>query len=68
MCVDAGKIDIKLKNENFSEFCTRIGYKTYFNVMITTLKNICVLQIYVIVMKPIFNKTYKGKKKVKIYM
>ena len=32
------------------------------------IKNICVLQVYVIVMKPIFNKTYKGKKKVKIYM
>ena len=67
LCVDAGKIDINLQNEHFSEFCTKIEYKTYLNVMITTLKR-CVLKICVIVLRPIFDTTCKGKTQVEIYM
>ena len=33
--------------------------------MITTFENRCVLQIYVIVLRPIFHKTYKGKNRSK---
>ena len=36
--------------------------------MITTLENRCVLKIYVIVLIPIFDYTYKGDIEVKIYM
>ena len=45
MCVDAGEIDIYLKNLHFSGLCTKIGHKTQFNFMITTLKNRIVLKI-----------------------
>ena len=31
--------------------------------MITTFENRCVLKIYVIVLRPIFNKIYKGKRR-----
>ena len=33
--------------------------------MITTFENRCVLKFYVIVMKPIFDTTYKGKNRSK---
>ena len=36
--------------------------------MITTFENRCVLKNYLIVLRPIFDTTYKGKKQVKIYM
>ena len=36
--------------------------------MITTFENICTFKIYVIVLRPIFNTTYKGKKQVEKYM
>ena len=36
--------------------------------MITTFENRCVLKKYLIVLRPIFDTTYKGKKQVKIYM
>ena len=36
--------------------------------MITTFEKICVLKNYVIVLRKIFDKTYKGKKQAKIYM
>ena len=42
--------------------------KKKFNVMITTFENRCLLKIYIIVMRPIFNTTHKGKKQVKVYM
>ena len=36
--------------------------------MITTFENRCVLKIYVIVLRPIFDNTYKGEIEVEIYM
>ena len=36
--------------------------------MITTFEKRCVLNIYVIVLRPIFNTTYKGEIQVKVYM
>ena len=33
--------------------------------MITTFENTCVLKIHVIVLRPIFDTTYKGKKRSK---
>ena len=68
LCVDAGELHIHLQNEHFYGFCTKIGYKTYFNVMITTFKNICVLKSYVILLRTILNTTHQGRKQVKIYM
>ena len=62
LCVDAREIYINLQNEHFSKFCTKVGYKKYFNVMIKTFENICVLGIYVIVLRPILVTTYTGKK------
>ena len=68
LCVDAGEIDIYLQNVHFSGFCTKIGYKTESNVMITKFENKCVFKIYLIVLRHIFDTTYKGKKQVEIYM
>ena len=68
LCVDSGWIDINLQNEHFFEFCTKIGYKTLFNVMITTFENRYILKIYAIVLRPIFNTKYKGGKQVEKYM
>ena len=68
LCVDAGEIYIYLQNEHFSRFCTKIGHKKYFNVMITTFENICVLINYLIVLRPIFDTTDEGGKQVKKYM
>ena len=36
--------------------------------MITTFENRCVLKIYVIVLRPIFNTNYKEEIQVEIYM
>ena len=36
--------------------------------MITTFENRCVLKKYVILLRPIFDTTYKGEIQVKIYM
>ena len=36
--------------------------------MITTYEHKCVLKIYIIVLRPIFDTTYKGEIQVKIYM
>ena len=60
--VDAGEIDIYLQNVHFPGFFTVIGHKTWFNVMITTFENRCVSKNYLIVLRPIFDKTYTKKK------
>ena len=57
LCVDAGKIDIYLKNINYSRFCTVIGHKTWFNVVITTFENRCVSITYLMVLRTIFDTT-----------
>ena len=36
--------------------------------MITTFENRCVLKFYVVVLRPIFDTMYKGKKQVEMYM
>ena len=64
----AGEIDKNPLYEHYYEFYTKIGYKKYFNIMITKIENRYVLKIHVVIMRPIFDTTYKRETYINIFM
>ena len=64
LCVDAGKIDINLQNEHFQTLHQN-RVQNIFHFHDNNIKNRCVLKIYIIVLRPIFDWRYKEKKRLK---
>ena len=67
MCVLEYKIDIYQQDIHYFSFYTETQQKKS-NVGITKFENRCVYDIYLIVLIPVFNLTYKQKKQVKKYI